>query len=462
MECNKTINSSTIVKKCRKCGMDLCESCYKKHGSVCIWCLEAAADTPLWLIRIAKILMLLSPLFGFLVPAPVPIVLLLQTNEANWLWGFVYTGVFLMVFGILLGSAKTAALKSIVVKASSPAAPTPVRDETALLQPAPTVQTTTHVSMAEQPYNPQIGNVQMNAAPLHSASAPVQDNNLVFDIASANANVATPAPTPAGGSAPEPIAAPPTEFPGSNDAQEAPSTEAQAPETAPFESISQPVPPVSPSQDAPHKDDQPLEPSISSLDSQLLGDISGGDQQLEAPIARPDDTTTNHFTPEGDISLQPSTVDAHSEATPVEEQVGDAGEGERVEQPPAEQQQIEQGLADSTPGFVPQEIPADTNAPVAPEQQVPVSELIAVPGDSLSENKVPDVISLDQNGSNLHVEEPKTDAISAEPTPASDSLVFTSIDQGNNGPSSLKCANCGKDLDAADVFCTDCGFDVKK
>ncbi len=458
MECNKTINSSILVKKCRKCGMDLCESCYKKHGSVCIWCFGDAADTPLWLIRIAKILMALSPLFGFLVPAPVPIMLLLQTNTANWLWGFVYTGAFLMVFGILLGAAKAAALKSIVVKTSTPAATTPVRDVPALSQPAPTVLTTTQVSKAEQPYNAQNMNVQMSTPSQDGANAQVQDNNLVFDIAAANNNVTEPESKLAGGVASDSIDAPTAGVPEGNDAQETPSAEAQAPEIAPIEAIPQPVPSASTPQDASQEDKQSQDLSISSLDLQLLGDVSGGKPKIEELIARPDGTEANQLHPEGDAGFQPSIENARAEAILLEEQGGDACEGEKVV---AEAQQIEQGLTDPKLDTVPQEIPASADARITTEQEVPTIEPVAAPGESLNENSEPAVEALSQDGSNHVVEKPTTDAIYSELTSPSESLVFTPVDEGIKGPSSLKCSYCGKDLTAEDVFCPNCGFDVK-
>ncbi len=114
MECNTKIPAVSL-KKCKKCAINLCESCFKKHGNICIWCLQAAADRPLWLVRISKVLIAMSPLIGFFVPAPIPIIFLLQTNQVNWLWGFFYTGIFLMISGILLASARAAVLKSIIV-----------------------------------------------------------------------------------------------------------------------------------------------------------------------------------------------------------------------------------------------------------------------------------------------------------------------------------------------------------
>jgi hypothetical protein len=162
MECNHTIHAASYVKKCRKCSMDLCGSCFTKHGGVCAWCFEAAADTPLWLIRIAKILLIFSPLFGFLVPAPMPIMLLLITNPYNWLWGLMYTGLFLMGFGIVIGSAKAAAIKSIVLSPSSLKSPPVARDEPLHLQAPRLNPPIVTSSAAEQIYDPSHGIQALN------------------------------------------------------------------------------------------------------------------------------------------------------------------------------------------------------------------------------------------------------------------------------------------------------------
>ena len=169
---------------------------------------------------------------------------------------------------------------------------------------------------------------------------------------------------------------------------------------------------------------------------------------MEAPIARPDVANADHLSPEGDVSLQPSIEKIQVDATPIDENIGGAGEEGQVVQTPAERPQMEQGLVDQAPDSVSQEIPQDVNSLDAPEQQVLVGE--------------PTVDPLSQDGSSLQVEAPITDAQGAEPTPASDSLVFAPIDQSDSDPSLLKCTNCGRDIDASDIFCPDCGFDVKK
>nr|MDO8119003.1 zinc ribbon domain-containing protein [Candidatus Sigynarchaeota archaeon] len=105
--------------------------------------------------RIAKVLIFLSPLVGFFVPAPVPIIFLLQTNQINWLWGFFYTGIFLMISGILLVSAKAAVLKSI--KETEPSPPTLTHANDALEADKRLLQTTTHKKDARSP----VPNVQI-------------------------------------------------------------------------------------------------------------------------------------------------------------------------------------------------------------------------------------------------------------------------------------------------------------
>jgi len=462
MECNQAITSSIDVKKCRKCSMDLCKNCYTKHGSVCIWCLEAAADTPLWLMKIAKILMIFSPLFGFLVPAPVPIVFLLQTNVLNWLWGFVYTAVFLMVLGILLGSAKAAALKSIVVTIPSPVTPTPVKGEVALPQPAPSKQTTTNTSITEQPYNPQLNNVQ-TSSPLHGSSARVQDVPLVFDIAGGNSDVTPTASTEARSPVEDPTIITQKGGSGGNDAQETHSAGGPVLETETIQADHQVIVPTSPPQDATEGEgSQSQNASISWLDSQLRDEVSREDQRLEAPMARPDGIMTDHLAPEGHESLQSSTESERHDAIQLDVQIGCAGEGEQVVQAPVEQQQREQELVHPAPASIAQEILDDKKTPDIPKQEVLDIETIAPLGEALNENKTLNIASLNQDGSGLHVEEPITDAVNVEPKPASDSRISPPIDRGNNGPSSTKCPNCGKDLIATDVVCSGCGFGLKK
>lgn len=123
MQCNDAIISSANVKTCRVCSMDLCARCYRKNAHACVWCFKEAANEPLWQIKMAKILMGLSPVLGFLVPAPVPIIFMLGSNPINWMWGSLYTGVFLLVAVILCEFAKIAAVKSILMQKDMPRTP---------------------------------------------------------------------------------------------------------------------------------------------------------------------------------------------------------------------------------------------------------------------------------------------------------------------------------------------------
>ncbi len=469
MECGQMMASSIQVKNCRKCSMELCSKCYTKHGSVCIWCLEAASATPLWLMKIAKILMVLSPLFGFLVPAPIPVVFLLITNPINWLWAAVYTGMFLIVSGILLGSAKAAALKSIVVKIPPPTtpAPAPARDEPALLQAAVPKQSMTYVSMAEQPYNPQLGNVQASTPPLRGMSAQIQEPSLVFDITGAKIDAAEEMPANSAG----PTATPETQLLGA-------SPQLVTPTNSPGE--------------AGEGSDQQQNLSISSLDSQLLGDISSGeDQQPGVAIDHPDDFVTDHPVLEGQESLQKPIENEEKGAKPLEWQAGGAVDEEQAIQAPTEQlieqvstdtatadvpqefqagvdlpgepeQQVEQVSTDTATADVPQEFPASVDVPGEPEQQL-VGEPLAPSDEALVENEEQEVVPPSQDGANLLVDEPRADAINDEPAPEPEAQALPSADHGNDVPSPNRCPNCGKEFDAAvDVFCTDCGFDLKE
>ncbi|MEX2683208.1 MAG: hypothetical protein Q6373_016605 [Candidatus Sigynarchaeota archaeon] len=501
MECGATITYSVAVKKCRKCSMELCKKCYAKHGGLCIWCLEAAADTPLWLIKIAKIFMALSPVFGFLVPAPVPIAFLLQSNVVNWLWGFVYSGVFLIVFSILLGSAKAAALKSIVVKASPPAAPKQERDETALLSPPTTVQTTMTTSRAEQPYNPQLGGVQMNAVPLHAASAQAQERSLVFDIAAASPDATTMIPPEAGSTATTTAVAAQAAVQGDNDTQEPPSAIDRALEAAEAKSDRQSDSPASPT-------DQPQDLSIQSLESQLLGEISGCEVQPPATAgAHPEETIASgtiaecHDDVQAPVEYQPIEK-APVEPVPVPPEgimpatepaiSPDVGPSDRAE-PALTTPPVEPAFA-SEPAATPvvdvsgvsplhgdvapavesarASEPAATTSgaqnespvqgAIAPAvQTAPAGEPVVAQVDRRSEIPGPGASIPGQGESEFPVDAPRADEIRVEPTPEPEPRPLPSKDQGDDKPFPRKCPNCGRGYTADDVFCPDCGFALK-
>ncbi|MBN2151340.1 MAG: zinc-ribbon domain-containing protein [Candidatus Lokiarchaeota archaeon] len=465
MECNKTLASSIDVKKCRKCSMELCRRCYTKHGGVCSWCLEAAADEPLWLVKLAKILMALSPVFGFLVPSPVPIAFLLPTNPMNWLWAAVYTGVFLIVFGILLGSAKAAALKSIVVKIPPRAAPTQARDETPQLQPAPSMQTQTTTSMAEQPYNPQLGNVQMDATPLHGAAARAQEPSLVFDIAGTGIDVAEAAP--AGGSGP---AAVPPEV--SLAGGEADAGEREAPPAAEVDTSSAgdqadhpPAAQGSPLLDASEEPGDAQDSSISSLDAQLFSDISGGeDRPPEVPIAAPDGATTASPAWEQQEGIPPTAGSEEGDTNPPAVQGGDASGGWQEIEPFAELPLDEQAPPDIVPEGPPQAVPAGDEAAAAPEEEGrPASEPMAPAVGAQIEDAGTEAVIQDQGEVTLITEEPTAGADGgSQQLPAVDAGMLPPADRSMDGPPPLKCPNCGRALDDSDVFCPNCGFEVQR
>ena len=76
-QCKKDVSIYSEPKKCKKCSIELCESCYKKNNHICIWCLDNVDDEILWKKKISKYLMLIVPLIIFLLPAPIPIFILL-------------------------------------------------------------------------------------------------------------------------------------------------------------------------------------------------------------------------------------------------------------------------------------------------------------------------------------------------------------------------------------------------
>lgn len=115
MECNATLRSDTERKKCKKCGMDLCKNCYKKHNMVCIWCFNGASDESLWAMKFTGNLLKLTPLLAFLVPMPYPLIITLFTNYRAWGLVFLFMAILFVIFGIAYGAAHKKFVDSIVI-----------------------------------------------------------------------------------------------------------------------------------------------------------------------------------------------------------------------------------------------------------------------------------------------------------------------------------------------------------
>jgi len=96
----------------------LCEKCARKHGGLCIWCLEAVPDEKRWALSLIKLVIGLSIVLGFLIPAPMPLLFLVQSNPVLWGFGFLYGFIFLILFTILYHVVKERAIKAVKIHAS--------------------------------------------------------------------------------------------------------------------------------------------------------------------------------------------------------------------------------------------------------------------------------------------------------------------------------------------------------
>ena len=76
-QCKKSVETYSEPKKCKKCSIELCDSCYEKDHHICAWCYDKVDDEILWKKKITKYLMLIVPLLIFLLPAPIPVFILL-------------------------------------------------------------------------------------------------------------------------------------------------------------------------------------------------------------------------------------------------------------------------------------------------------------------------------------------------------------------------------------------------
>ena len=79
-QCKKDVTTSSYPNQCKKCSIELCDTCYEKKYHICAWCLDEVDDDVLWKKKIAKYLILLVPIIVLLLPAPMPIFILLITS----------------------------------------------------------------------------------------------------------------------------------------------------------------------------------------------------------------------------------------------------------------------------------------------------------------------------------------------------------------------------------------------
>ncbi|MHA1684554.1 MAG: double zinc ribbon domain-containing protein [Promethearchaeota archaeon] len=129
MECDNVIPRVSITK-CKKCGMEICKKCLRKGKGFCSWCIDEAPDEYRWMDKFATMLLFLSPVFGFLLPLPQPIIwLAIQSNLKLLIWGAVYTTVFIIIFSIIKSKSRKGLIRSTKSRTPSIVATRQSRDE---------------------------------------------------------------------------------------------------------------------------------------------------------------------------------------------------------------------------------------------------------------------------------------------------------------------------------------------
>jgi hypothetical protein len=112
MECNKTHSTYPRINQCAKCGMDLCNACYRKRLHLCIWCYQHVPKQYLWMDKYAVISLIIAPIIVLFLPAPMPIVVFIGKNSA--IFGFIALYIFL---GLIFGGILRANVQKRMVKA---------------------------------------------------------------------------------------------------------------------------------------------------------------------------------------------------------------------------------------------------------------------------------------------------------------------------------------------------------
>nr|MDO8111418.1 hypothetical protein [Candidatus Sigynarchaeota archaeon] len=257
MECNASITYFSAVRKCRKCGMDLCLKCSKKRYGLCIWCYQHVPAQYLRIKKIATIGMILALAIPFFLPAPMPLVLLIPSNPV--LIGYLI--LFLLVGLIIMGSMRASAAKKMI-------SAIPASAEADDLRAAGTAASTTSTKpqldfvTPVEPASSAAGREVPFAAPAATAgpvfeSAPAASAGPTFESASATGLTFESAPD----AATEPVVEP------------APIQEETNPAVLSADADSAPASEASPAQP---------EKSVEWLDNQLTQDIN-------APEAQPAD-----------------------------------------------------------------------------------------------------------------------------------------------------------------------------
>ncbi|MHA1697372.1 MAG: hypothetical protein ACTSWN_00865 [Promethearchaeota archaeon] len=118
MQCGNTIrNPLYFLRKCKKCGLDLCLDCYShKHKfHLCAWCYQKIPGKYIYMLNVSRIFMFLAPFITLFFPGPAPLVMLFFSNLSMILWWGLHTLLFIFVLLVYRIFIRMKAIKSIIL-----------------------------------------------------------------------------------------------------------------------------------------------------------------------------------------------------------------------------------------------------------------------------------------------------------------------------------------------------------
>ncbi len=113
MECDAAISKYRVPMKCKHCSMNLCDTCYAKHGGLCAWCYRHVPAKYFFMDKFFKMFLGLAPVLLLFLPAPMPMVFLFLTNPAMIGYYFLYLFIALVVLGICKKNATSNLAKRV-------------------------------------------------------------------------------------------------------------------------------------------------------------------------------------------------------------------------------------------------------------------------------------------------------------------------------------------------------------
>ncbi|MBN2150103.1 MAG: hypothetical protein JW839_01530 [Candidatus Lokiarchaeota archaeon] len=112
LECNQPVGWASSVHKCKACRIDLCKKCARKHHGLCVWCFQHAPDRYVKMNKATNVAMVIMPAFILFMPAPMPAVLLIATNQLIIAPMAIYASAAYIVLAIM----KRTAVKNIIAQ----------------------------------------------------------------------------------------------------------------------------------------------------------------------------------------------------------------------------------------------------------------------------------------------------------------------------------------------------------